>query len=84
MGARSGSIERTGSRTYSGLNTLEGIGSSMSVSINPDALDDRRGRPGYQNENNFRQAVGSPTGARSVSAQRSSSVSRAIPEDKAE
>lgn len=64
------------------MNTLEGIGSSMSVTVNPDALDDRRGRPGYQNENNFRQQLGSPTGARSVSAQRSSSVNRTIPEDK--
>ena len=79
MGARSGSIERSSSQTrqYSRLNTLEGIGASVGPQVNADALDDRRGRPGYQNERNTpnHARLGSAKGARSVSRGRD-----AIPE----
>lgn len=83
MGARSVSIERkagsgSGQPIYRGLNTLEGIGSSVSPQVNPAAIDDRRGRTGFRVEDNLgagevgrgRNPVGSPTGARSVSANR--------------
>lgn len=76
MGTRSVSIDRSGKPTqpvYSRLNTLEGIGSSVSPQVNPDAFDDRRGRttkPVDGAERDSRFPLGSPTGARSVSSSR--------------
>ncbi|KAK9893491.1 hypothetical protein P389DRAFT_181967 [Cystobasidium minutum MCA 4210] len=75
MGTRSVSIDRSGKPTqpvYRGLNTLEGIGSSVSPQVNPEAFDSGRGRSSSRNREaeNTRFPVGSPTGARSVSATR--------------
>lgn len=75
MGSRSISIDRNGKPTqpiYRKLNTLEGIGSSVSPQVNPEAFDDRRGRTTKlaEGDRNPRFPIGSPTGARSVSRSR--------------
>lgn len=75
MGSRSMSIDRSGKPTqpiYRKLNTLEGIGSSVSPQVNPDAFDNRRGRTTKvaDGDRDTRFPVGSPTGARSVSRNR--------------
>jgi hypothetical protein len=66
------SIERSPSdaaRRRTGLNTIEGMGTSVGPEVNPDALDSRRGRQGYQDVTASAGRVLSPNramGARSV------------------